>query len=119
MHNLSAFQRDLLVTVAGMGPISGQDAKNHLEERWGEKINHSRLYPNLDELASMKLIRINKDTGGRHNEYEIMPMGRREMDAYREWEDKHRNREFANEVEDEESSMPSGGNEEEAVAEAN
>jgi DNA-binding PadR family transcriptional regulator len=89
MHNLSAFQRDLLVSIHEMGPTAGQTLRNHIEERWGEKINHSRLYPNLDELAALNLIRINKDTGARYNEYELMPLGRREIDAHREWVDDH------------------------------
>ncbi|MFC7229985.1 PadR family transcriptional regulator (plasmid) [Salinirubellus salinus] len=89
MHNLSSFQRDLLITVAGMGPISGTEIKDHIEERWGEEVNHSRLYPNLEDLAMMNLIRINKNTGGRHNHYSVMPMGERNITSYREWESNH------------------------------
>ncbi|WP_139326647.1 helix-turn-helix transcriptional regulator [Natrinema saccharevitans] len=52
--DLSAFQRDLLATIARLEdsdePSYGLAIKAALETRYGE-VNHGRLYPNLDDLV--------------------------------------------------------------------
>lgn len=60
--DLSAFQRDMLRAVVlaedhddAEGPY-GLGIKSWLGELYGEDINHSRLYPNLDALEEKGLI---------------------------------------------------------------
>jgi DNA-binding PadR family transcriptional regulator len=54
---LTAFQRDLLVTIAGAEEVPyGLAIKRRLETVYRAPINHGRLYPNLDELADQGLL---------------------------------------------------------------
>jgi DNA-binding PadR family transcriptional regulator len=82
-------QRDLLVAVNGLGPVSGQEVAAELEEKYGKKVTNARLYDNLDGLCTMGLVQKNKNTGGRHNEYTITPRGKREIAAYHGWLEGH------------------------------
>jgi len=58
--NLSGFQRDLIKAIIKIdrtgGKPSGLNVKRRLEERYDVKINHGRLYPNLDALVDMSLV---------------------------------------------------------------
>ena len=82
-------KRDLLVLINGLGPASGQELKETLEEQYGTEINHSRLYPNLDQLADLGLIKKKTETGSRRNAYTITDRGRRELAAYHGWMETH------------------------------
>lgn len=58
--NLSAFQRDVLMVLRRL-ESSDEDSyglaiKRRLEERYGDDVNHGRLYPNLDELVEFGLV---------------------------------------------------------------
>lgn len=51
MFDLTAFQRDLLITIAGLDEPHGLKLKEELEEDYDSEIHHGRLYPNLDVLV--------------------------------------------------------------------
>ncbi len=51
LFDLSGFQRDLLIVIAGHDQPSGQQIKTDLEDACTEETNHGRLYPNLGILV--------------------------------------------------------------------
>ena len=65
---LTAFQRDLLRALAKTDEQSGLSLKTDLRTYYGEEINHSRLYQNLDELVAHGLIK-KRRRDGRTNSY--------------------------------------------------
>jgi PadR family transcriptional regulator PadR len=84
LHDITAFQRDLLATVAGMDKPAGLDVKARLDDAYGQDLNHGRMYPALNDLVEMGLV----DKGikdRRTNEYVITERGRRELDAHHTW----------------------------------
>jgi DNA-binding PadR family transcriptional regulator len=77
--NLSAFQRDILLVLSrlerGEEDSYGLAIKRLLEDRYGEDVNHGRLYPNLDEMIDLGLVergQIDKRT----NRYTLTDVGR-------------------------------------------
>lgn len=85
MHDLTAFQRDLLYVIAGMDDPHGLALKTELEEYYETPINHGRLYPNLDELVEKGLVE-KSEKDGRTNVYTTTQRGHREIEARSEWE---------------------------------
>ena len=59
-HELTGFQRDLLKTALRLAHenrhVSGQDITREIERNREAKINHGRLYPNLDSLVEAGLL---------------------------------------------------------------
>jgi len=88
MHDLTAFQRDLLYVIAGMDEPHGLAIKGELEDYYGTDINHGRLYPNLDDLVEKGLVE-KSEKDGRTNVYTVTQRGRREIDAREEWEQQY------------------------------
>lgn len=87
MHDLSAFQRDLLFTIASLDEPNGLEIKNELDEYYDDDINHGRLYPNLDELVDKGLVE--KGTiDDRTNSYSVTRRGERDLTSRLEWERK-------------------------------
>lgn len=83
-HDLTGFQRDLLVLVASLEECNGLDIKDAYDAITGEDMNTGRLYPNLETLEETGLI--DKEVVNRRtNAYRITPRGKRELLAYREW----------------------------------
>ena len=75
-HELTGFQRDLLVDIYQMDQPSGQAIRGRLEAGHGEVVTTGRLYPNLDDLVDYGLI----DKGEqdlRTNYYDVTNDGRR------------------------------------------
>jgi DNA-binding PadR family transcriptional regulator len=70
LATLTAFQRDLLRTLAKTDEQSGLSLKTDLNTYYGEEINHSRLYQNLDELVAHGLIN-KRQRDGRTNSYSL------------------------------------------------
>lgn len=68
--DLSTFQTEMLYALARDGPLYGLAIKRRLEGRYDEKINHGRLYPNLDRLVDAELIDKTK-RDDRTNEYSL------------------------------------------------
>ena len=85
LHGLTSFQRDLLVESAALDAPSGLDIMRELEEHYEEKINHGRLYPNLDVLVNKGLVE-KSQKNARTNEYSASSRGVRELRAHNEWE---------------------------------
>lgn len=88
MDDLTAFQRDLLYSIAGLNRPSGLMVKDELEEYYEEEVHHGRLYPNLNTLVDKGLV-----SKGQHdkrtNAYELTEKANQEIEARREWEAKH------------------------------
>ncbi len=88
MHDLTGFQRDLLVVIAGLEEPHGLAIKEELEEYYESEVNHGRLYPNLDELVSKGLVeKGQKDR--RTNVYHLTQRGQRELAARQDWESQY------------------------------
>ena len=85
MHDLIAFQRDLLYVIAAMDEPSGLAIKRELDPYYETDITPARLYPNLDALVERGFVQ-----KGRHdkrtNSYTLTRRGRRELDERSEWE---------------------------------
>lgn len=71
---LTAFHRDLLHELA-RNEQSGLSVKTDLNTHYGEEINHSRLYQNLDELVAHRLIN-KQQRDGRTNSYSLTDAAR-------------------------------------------
>ena len=88
MHDLTGFQRDLLVVIAGMDAPKGLAIKADLDDFYGSEINHGRLYPNLDTLVEKGMVEKGK-LDDRTNSYQLTTRGESELKARREWEDSY------------------------------
>lgn len=85
MYDLTGFQRDLLVVIAGLEEPHGLAIKEELEDYYESEVNHGRLYPNLDEVVSKGLVeKGQKDR--RTNVYRLTARGKREIEARQDWE---------------------------------
>lgn len=83
LFDLTGFQRDLLLVIAGMEDPSGQDVKAELERQLGD-ITHARLYPNLDVLVEEGFV----EKGAidrRTNSYSLSPSGLEALQRYQRW----------------------------------
>jgi len=88
MHDLTAFQRDLLFIIAGLDEPHGLAVKDEVEDYYLKDIQHGRLYPNLDTLVDKGLVeKGSKDR--RTNSYKLMRRGERELEDRRQWEGKY------------------------------
>ena len=85
MHDLIAFQRDLLYVIAAMNEPSGLAIKQELDEYDETDITPPRLYPNLDALVKQGYVR-KGHPDGRTNSYALTRRGRRKLDARSRWE---------------------------------
>jgi len=83
--DLTAFQRDLLVVIAGDEDAKGLAIKDELETYYDEDINHGRLYPNLDTLAEKGLVD-KFELDERSNGYRLTETGRRHLNHRRAWQ---------------------------------
>ncbi|SFT08497.1 PadR family transcriptional regulator [Halostagnicola kamekurae] len=88
MYDLTAFQRDVMYTIAGQDEPHGLAIKDELEEYYETEIHHGRLYPNLDEVVDKGLVEKGK-LDKRTNYYTITARGQRELEARREWENQY------------------------------
>lgn len=83
--DLTSFQRDILIVLAGTNQCKGLKIKEELESYYEEEIHHGRLYPNLDALVDQGIIKkISLD--GRSNGYSLSERGKAHIDARRHWE---------------------------------
>ena len=88
MRDLSSFQRDLLVVVAGLDDPIGKDIHEELEAYYPETVTAGRVYPQLTELVEKQLIP-KEELDGRTNIYQISRRGIRELQDRREWVDSY------------------------------
>lgn len=86
MHDLTAFERDLMWVIAGFDdPPIGLRIKEQTGDYYGEEINHGRLYPSLDKLADRDLI--DKTAANkRANHYELTADGKTALARRLDWE---------------------------------
>lgn len=86
MHELTAFERDLLWVIAGFDdPPVGLRVKERTGEYYDAEINHGRLYPALDRLADRGLI----DKGSlddRSNLYTLTEAGKNVLARRLDWQ---------------------------------
>lgn len=85
MNELTAFQRDLLYIIQNQGDPNGLEIKEAIQTYYEEKINHGRLYPNLDQLADAGLIS-KGEHDKRTNKYEITQRGQQTIRKRMRWE---------------------------------
>ena len=90
MFDLTAFQRDLLYVIAGLNEPHGLEIKKEIQKSYKDKINHGRLYPNLDTLVEKGLVK-KGEKDKRTNFYTIAKRGEREIEARDEWESQYLN----------------------------
>lgn len=88
MHELTGFQRDCLVVIAGLDSPKGLAIKDELDEYYGSEINHGRLYPNLDALVQAGLIEKGQ-IDDRTNSYSLTDEGRELLAGRYEWENQY------------------------------
>ncbi|WP_336362008.1 PadR family transcriptional regulator [Halalkalicoccus salilacus] len=84
MDDLTAFQRDALYVIAGLEEPKGLEIKTELDEYYSQEIHPGRLYPNLDTLVKMGLVRKGAHDD-RTNAYTLTERGGREIDARHDW----------------------------------
>jgi len=84
LSDLSAFQRDVLWVLADESDQKGVAIKRHLEEYYGDHVNHAQLYPNLDDLVEAGLVE-KAHADGRTNAYSLTEAGRRALSARQAW----------------------------------
>lgn len=85
MHDLTAFQRDILYVLAGSDDAYGLAIKQELEEYYEGDVNHGRLYPNLDDLVEWGYV-TKGQLDRRTNSYNLTESGRNLIERRREWE---------------------------------
>lgn len=86
MHDLTGFQRDLLVVIAGMDSPKGLALKEKLDSYYAGEINHGRLYPNLDTLVDEGLVKKGQ-IDDQTNSYSLTTKGEDIIGERRQWED--------------------------------
>jgi DNA-binding PadR family transcriptional regulator len=86
--DLTDFQRDLLVILAGLEGPKGLRIKEELETYYDDQINHGRLYPNLDTLVERGFVE-KFDIDNRSNGYRLSDKGDRHVRSRWQWEDAH------------------------------
>ncbi|RRJ28502.1 PadR family transcriptional regulator [Halocatena pleomorpha] len=85
MHDLTAFQRDVLYVLAGRNEPHGFAIRDELEDYYDKRINTGQLYPSLDRLVEKGLVEKGK-RDQRTNAYTLTRRGQREIDARTDWE---------------------------------
>ena len=84
MDQLSGFQRDLLVVIAGKERPSGREVLDDVNAYIDQPVTHGRLYPNLDALVEEGLVEKGQ-LDRRTNYYAITEKGRRHLEHRQEW----------------------------------
>ena len=81
---LTGFQRDILIILAGSTGKSGSDIKDTLEQYYDSEVNHGRLYPNLDSLIELGYV-VKQSVDGRTNSYALTELGHSLIDSRKKW----------------------------------
>ncbi|EMA64683.1 helix-turn-helix transcriptional regulator [Halorubrum lipolyticum] len=85
LADLTAFQRDLLWALSHDDARKGLSLKAELAEYYGEELNHSRLYQNLDKIVDRDLV-AKQARDKRTNEYRLTESARRALEARKAWQ---------------------------------
>lgn len=81
---LTGFQRDALIAIAGLDGGIGLKIKERLDAYYDEPVNHGRLYPNLDELVEGGYVE-KFAIDDRSNGYELTDHGRQHLAERLRW----------------------------------
>lgn len=85
MDELTAYQRDLLVVIAGLDSPMGLEVNNELKEYYETEIGSGSLYPNLNTLAEKGLV-VKGQQDHRTNTYEITDRGKQKIITFLNWQ---------------------------------
>lgn len=85
MENLTAFQRDCLYVIAGLGNPKGTAILDELDDYYELEVHHGRLYPSLDDLVDSGLV-VKGKKDDRTNEYRLTDEGVQILEGRRGWE---------------------------------
>lgn len=85
LSDMTAFQRDMMVVLAGISDSYGLAIKAELEAYYHEEVNHGRLYPNLDTLKDRGFVQ-KSERDKRTNDYKLTETGEQALLAHFEWE---------------------------------
>jgi len=84
MDDMTAFQRDIVYVVAGLGDPAGVDVKRELDEYYAGGVSDSRLYKNLATLVEDGVLE--KGTKDRRtNEYHLTERGYALIERHDRW----------------------------------
>jgi len=86
LAHVTAFQRDILWVLAHGGPMKGLAVEDILETYYDERINHGRLYQNLDALSDASYVDKNP-RDDRTNEYALTTDAKQAMQRRQTWVD--------------------------------
>lgn len=78
LADLTAFQRDLLVVLAQIGPTYGLGIKRGVESRFDHEVTASHVYTVLDTLVEHGLV-TKAERDGRTNNYTLTTAGERKL----------------------------------------
>lgn len=79
MHDLTDFQRDLLVVIDWLDAPSGSALRGELQLFYDTVIHDKQLYPTLDALVAMALVEKGQQDG-RTNAYTLTHLGHQEIE---------------------------------------
>jgi DNA-binding PadR family transcriptional regulator len=85
LHDLTAFQRDLLASLTSLDAPTGMDVNRALEADYETELTDGGLYPALDNLVEKGLI-TKIAVNARRNEYELTERGRRKLVSHNDWQ---------------------------------
>lgn len=87
MDDLTGFQRDVLIVVAGLSTPHGLAVKAELESYYPSEVHHGRFYPNLNTLVNKGLVeKQEREDDSRAYDYTLTARGQDVLEARREWE---------------------------------
>lgn len=84
MKELTAFQRDCLIVINGLGEPSGREIIDELGQYYESDIFGGRLYPSLDGLVEAGLVE-KTSQDGRTNAYHVTPTGKQWLEERQSW----------------------------------
>lgn len=87
MIELSAFQRDCMVVIAGSSHPDEQKVKAALEDYYHSEILDARLSPNLDELVDAGYV--DRTNGTKQITYALTDEGFIELARHRAWKNSY------------------------------
>lgn len=85
MADLTALQRDIMFTVAGLDSPNGQEIRRELAETQGRDVLSGHIYLSLEQLVDRGLIEKGR-RDGRSNEYALTGDGEAWLGNRLEWE---------------------------------
>lgn len=85
MFDLTAFQRDILYTLAHYSSLSGMEIHKNLSKLYTEDFTQSRIYSNLDQMVAAGLIK-KGSFSERTNKYELTEKGKEKIEDQIRWE---------------------------------